>query len=197
MADIDLSEFLSGTLPKVPKKQPPKAVIPHQHVTCTQCHGTGKRKRVETHTPELTEKAEELLADLGKVLPLQQRLEELVKCEHCDGHGTRFLANDVRAKQITMFWTRSTCRCGAIYEGPAHQNTCMIQSHVFRPVIINGRHFGWRYLETTYSSSQILPMHRTLPMQIEYFEHTIEACRKCITSQMIICLPSAVAEKGN
>lgn len=188
---IDLSEFLSG--PNPPKKGksiiPIKPAMDPQHVTCTQCHGKGKHVITETHTPELSEKAEELLADLGKVLPVQQKLETEVICKRCAGAGHHFLADDVRAKRVTLFWTRSKCRCGACYEGPAHQNSCTIQNHVYRPIIIDGKLFGWRYKETTYVPSQVLPMHATLPMEIEYFDYQIEACRKCIREHVVICLP--------
>ncbi len=186
---IDLSEFLSGA----PKKKLPAVVLKpqfsSQHIICLQCKGTGKRLRRETHTPELTEEAEQKLESLGKVLPVQQVLEERIKCERCNGEGNHFLPDDVRAQEVTLFWTRSKCRCGATYDGPGHQNPCMIKNHVYRPIIHAGRLFGWRYRETTYTPGQVLPIHATLPMKVEYFEYHIEACRKCIRQSMVICLP--------
>lgn len=189
MSEIDLSEFLVDAPPPKKKAEVVVLKLPPQHVWCNICLGSGTRIRKETHTPELTEKAEELLTAYGKVLPVQQTLEHEEKCMRCLGAGHYFVPNDVRAKAIRLFWTRSTCRCGAKYEGPAHTNTCLIQNFIFRPVVNEGKLLGWRYLETTYTPSQVLPIHKTLPMSIEYFDYQIEACRKCIREHMVICLP--------
>lgn len=189
MREIDLSEFLVDAPPPKKKAEVVVLKLPPQHVWCSICHATGVRVRKETHTPELTEKAEELLTAYGKVLPVQQTLEHEEKCLRCLGAGHYFVPNDVRAKAVTMFWTRSVCRCGAEYEGPAHVNSCLIKNHVYRPVINEGKLYGWRYLETTYTPSQILPIYKTLPMSIEYFDYYLEVCRKCVREQMVICLP--------
>jgi hypothetical protein len=190
---IDLSDLLAeapkGRLPKVAKKLPPKPKFEPGFVICKECKGSGKRVHKETHTPELTEKAEDLLESFGKVLPVQNTIETIVKCEKCSGNGSHFLPSDVRATGVTLFWTRSQCRCGARYEGPAHTNSCCIRNEVYMPIIVDGVHKFWKYKETTYVPSQeILPIHKTLPMSIEFFDYSLEACRKCIHEQVIICL---------
>jgi len=189
--NIDLSEFLSGTpsTKKIPTVLKPS--FDPQFIICQQCKGAGKYVVTEVHTPVLSEESELKLEELGKVLPVQQRIvHEPIKCKRCDGKGSHHLPDDVRVSEITLFWTRSKCRCGAHYDGPAHQNSCTIRNHVYRPIVVEGRLFGWRFREVTYTPQQRLsPLHASLPMKIEYFDYAIEACRKCIHEHIVICLP--------
>jgi len=193
---IDLSEFLSGTPAKHKVPTLNKPSYEPQFIICAQCHGSGKYVVTETHTPALSEESENKLTELGKILPVQQKLpSDPIKCQKCRGHGSYHLPDDVRAREVTLFWTRSTCRCGAKYDGPAHQNSCTIRNHVYRPIVVEGRLFGWRFREVTYTpTAQILPIHAQLPMKIEYYDYQIEACRKCIHEHVIICLPDLSKE---
>lgn len=197
MSEIDLSEFLVGFTPKKAKAKPSPTTTPlaPQHIICRQCSGTGRRNSVEMHTPELSERAEELLTDMGKVLPIRQIVSEAVKCERCHGLGSHIQPQDVRNREVTMFWTEAKCACGMEYNGPAHTNSCMIRSDVYNPIIREGRLFGWRYFGSIYQPSEILPMHRTLPMRIETIRINIDACRKCIREQMVFLLPQPSAEE--
>lgn len=193
--EIDLSEFLApGTPTRKVRVAPQKPPIPLDHIICAQCSGSGKYVFKETHTPELTEAAENLLLDFGKILPVQTRIETETICKRCSGEGHYKPPQDIRAREVTLFWTETTCRCGLRYEGPAHTNTILVRSDVYSPIVRDYKLFGWRFSESIYQPQALLPMHRTLPMRIETIRNTIEACRRCIREQMIICLPGPVGE---
>lgn len=196
--EVDLSDFLNEpprgrkATPIAPKTRTER---PLHHVICTQCGGSGRFIHLDTLTPVVSDDQERILERFNRELPRAIVKREEIKCTKCEGHGHHAIADDVRAKEIVMWWTRSTCTCGMVYEGPAHTNSCTVRQDVYQAMVHLGVHKGWRYIESVYVPRDITPEFAQLPMRIETFEYKISACRKCIHEKVVICLPAPLEEE--